>query len=288
MQIKGVLLALAALVLSSAAMAVKYVAPINHAEWNLELSPFECRMWQPIPVYGEAVFQYRAGEKQKFFLSPARKMMKSGKATLVSTPPVWDEARSSQNMGTVSVNDSNTPVKLYSVQANQLLNELDKGMSPIFSRHAWYDEKERVQVGLSSINFRKSYREYRDCLASLLPVNFDQIAKSRLHFASSRWELTSESIRRLNIIVDYFKADPSVTGFYVDGHTDDMGRRLANLDLSKRRAEEVTKYLVAKGIDENMITTRYHGERYPIVKNKSRSARQKNRRVTIRLDREKL
>jgi outer membrane protein OmpA-like peptidoglycan-associated protein len=158
----------------------------------------------------------------------------------------------------------------------------------MFTRQAWYSQSERVHVGLSSVNFRKSYSEYRQCLASLLPVNFDQIAKSRLRFPSARWELTRDSIRRLDTIVNYVKADPSVTGFFVDGHTDDRGRRLANLDLSKKRAEAVTKYLIAKGIDEKIITTRYHGERYPMIKNNSRSNRTKNRRVTIRLDREKL
>ena len=261
---------------------------MNHAQWNLELSRFECRMWQPIPVYGDAVFQYRAGEKQKFFLSPSRKMMKTGKALLVSTPPVWDEARPSQNLGYVPVNDSNIPVKLQATQANQLLSELDKGMSPVFTRRAWYSEQERIHVGISSVNFHKAYDQYRQCLATLLPVNFDQISKSRLQFASARWELTPASIERLNTIVDYVKADPSVTAFYVDGHTDDAGRRLANLDLSKKRAEEVAKYLVAKGIDESLITTRYHGERYPIVKNNSRANRLKNRRVTIRLERDEL
>ncbi|WP_240472847.1 flagellar protein MotY [Dasania marina] len=276
------------LVASSAGWAVKYAAPMSSAEWNLELSPFECRMWQPIPVYGDAVFQYRAGEKQKFFLAPSRKAMKTGKALLVSSPPVWDGTRPSQKLGYVPVNDSNRPVLLQSIQANQLLTELEKGMTPMFTRQAWYSDTERVHIGLSSINFRKSYQEYRQCLAGLLPVNFDQIAKSRLRFDTARWELTSDSIKRLDTIVHYVRADPSVTGFYVDGHTDDMGRRLANLDLSKKRAEAVTRYLVTQGIDESLITTRYHGERYPMARNKNAKSRELNRRVTIRLERSAL
>ncbi|MCR8921604.1 OmpA family protein [Dasania sp. GY-MA-18] len=288
MLLKQLLWVLILLTTSLQGWAIKYAAPMASAEWNLELSPFECRMWQPIPVYGDAVFQYRAGEKQKFFLAPTRKTMKTGKALLVSSPPVWDETRPSQQLGYVPVNDSNRPVQLKATQANQLLTELDKGMTPVFTRQSWYSDTERVHVGLSSINFRKSYQEYRKCLATLLPVNFDQIAKSRLRFASARWELTPDSIKRLDTIVHYVKADPSVTGFFVDGHTDDMGRRLANLDLSKKRAEAVTKYLVAKGIDESLITTRYHGERYPIVKNKDAKSRRLNRRVTIRLERTEL
>lgn len=270
------------------AWAVSYVAPMNHAEWNLELSPFECRMWQPIPVYGDAVFQYRAGEKQRFFLSPMRRTMKEGKASLISKAPVWDEGRHSHDLGYVSVNSSNRPVQLYSKLANKLLGELDNGMSPVFTRKAWYSDTGSVKVGLSSVKFRKAYKEYRQCLVGLLPVNYDQISRSRIRFATARWELTTDARRRLDLIITYVRADPSVTGFYVDGHTDDMGRRLANLDLSKKRAETVNKYLLAAGIDQSLITMRYHGERYPIIKNKNRASRSKNRRVTIRLSRDQL
>ncbi len=37
--------------------------------------------------------------------------------------------------------------------------------------------------------------------------------------------------------------------FKVDGHTDAVGNRAYNLDLSKRRAQAVTDYLVAQGVD---------------------------------------
>ena len=73
---------------------------------------------------------------------------------------------------------------------------------------------------------------------------------------------------------------------YVDCHSDNYGRRLLNRDLSKRRAEEVTRYLVSQGVSEEMITTRYHGERYPVVPNNTAENRARNRRVAIRLERE--
>lgn len=268
--------------------AVTYGAGMNHAEWRLELSPFECRMWQPIPTYGEAVFQYRAGEHQRFYLKPTRRTMREGKASLVAVAPAWDSGRRNIDLGLVPVSGSNTPVKLRSKLATRLLAELYEGMAPVFTRKAWYSDDDSVRVGLSSVNFRAAYRQYRGCLAHLLPVNFDQIARSRLRFPTARWELTRESIARLDTLVEYVKADTSVTGFFVDGHTDDVGRRLYNLDLSKKRSETVTKYLVAKGIDESLITTRYHGERYPIVANRDSKSRYKNRRVTIRLDRDQI
>jgi outer membrane protein OmpA-like peptidoglycan-associated protein len=115
-------------------------------------------------------------------------------------------------------------------------------------------------------------------------VNYDQVSRTRVHFKTNRAELTKAAQERLDLVVLYAKEDPDVTSFFVDGHTDNVAGRLYNLELSKKRAEAVTAYLVANGIPQEMVTTRYHGERYPVKKNNSRANRSYNRRVTIRLD----
>ena len=78
-------------------------------------------------------------------------------------------------------------------------------------------------------------------------------------------------------------ADSTVTAIYVDGHTDSSGRRIYNRRLSKARAEAVTDYLIKGGIPATIIQTRYHGERYPVVKNTSKANKAQNRRTTVRL-----
>lgn len=268
------------------AQAVSYGAGFNQAEWKLELSVFECKMWQPIPYFGDAVFANRAGEDQYFYLAPTRKAMQTGKATLVSEAPLWDESKPATDMGKVQVTSSARPIALNKKRSYQLLNELYDGMSPVFSRAAWYGSDEPVELRLSSISFRKAYREYKSCLAGLLPVNFEQINRTRVHFPTAQHELNASIRAQLNNVVKYVTADTSVTGFYIDGHTDNVGRRLYNLELSQKRAEAVTRYLVANGIDEAMITSRYHGERYPVVNNSTAKNRKNNRRVTLKLERE--
>lgn len=138
---------------------------------------------------------------------------------------------------------------------------------------------------MSSVHFRKAYREYSDCLAGLLPVNFDQIKRTRVNFASSKSELTPKTRDILAKIVQYVKTDPQDISFFIDGHTDNVGRRLYNLQLSKTRAEAVLNYLITSGVSEDLITTRYHGERYPVTNNSTAKNRSANRRVTIRLER---
>lgn len=280
----------AALVLagvSLAAQAISYVAPMDKAEWRLELSPFACRMWQPIPVYGDAVFEALAGEQQRFYLDPVRNPMREGKASLITTAPAWDPQRPTTDMGYVPVRGpGERPVELDSRGANQLLDQLYQGMGLVFTRRAWYSATERIQVGMSPVNFRRAYAQYRGCLADLLPISFDEVARTRVHFQTAKWTLTPAAREKLDLVVRFAKADPSISGFFVDGHTDSVGRKLYNLELSQKRAETVTKYLIANGVDGARITTRYHGERYPVAPNNSVDNRASNRRVTIRLERD--
>jgi OOP family OmpA-OmpF porin len=65
----------------------------------------------------------------------------------------------------------------------------------------------------------------------------------------------------------------------ITGHTDDVGARERNVDLSQRRADEVKKYFVSKGVDAARITTHGAGPDQPLDDAKTAAARQKNRRI---------
>jgi outer membrane protein OmpA-like peptidoglycan-associated protein len=65
----------------------------------------------------------------------------------------------------------------------------------------------------------------------------------------------------------------------IAGHTDDTGARDHNLGLSLERANAVKSYLVSQGISAERIRTRGAGPDEPLVKEKNREARQKNRRI---------
>ncbi|WP_448520147.1 OmpA family protein [Rhodoflexus sp.] len=70
---------------------------------------------------------------------------------------------------------------------------------------------------------------------------------------------------------------------YIEGHTDDKGDDTFNLNLSRRRAEAVRKYLLAKGCKAQLIAAGF-GETRPIAPNTSDEGRQKNRRVEFRVE----
>jgi outer membrane protein OmpA-like peptidoglycan-associated protein len=80
-------------------------------------------------------------------------------------------------------------------------------------------------------------------------------------------------------------ADPQVDRVFIDGHTDNTHTTTYNVELSRKRAGAVVDYLVSRGLSANQVTTRYHGERYPLTSNNTAQGRSENRRVTIRLER---
>jgi sodium-type flagellar protein MotY len=263
-----------------------YYADFDHSGWRTESSIFECRLIQQIPGLGEAVFFHQAGESLSFYLQTPDSPMQAGRALLSSLPPLWRKDLPVRDIGYVDVDRSQRPVSLDAAYSRMVMAELDRGMVPTLMRRAWYNEDESVHVGLSPVNFTDAYREYHACTGKLLPVNFAQIERSTVFWRVNQRELDEAMRQQLDNIVTYVKADPEVTAFEINGFTDGAGNARENLELSRLRAFVVHDYLVSKGINENMLTTRFFGStpEFRIVRDeRSPADRDRNRRVTIRL-----
>ncbi len=269
---------------ASSAWAVTFRAPLDQTDWQLQSSKFECTLSQSIPDFGKAVFERRAGEQLRFVLDTNQGGLLGEETVVMAESPAWLPGDSNRQIG-VFKTPRQSKIKVDQVLANDMLVSLYKGRSPALSNARWHGTQEPVKVAISSVNFQQAYSSYMGCVAQLLPVNYRQIARSAVLFPSTQWRLSDASKKRLDLIALYVQTDKDVKAIYVDGHSDNLGRRLANRDLSRKRAEEVSRYLSKAGIDEEMMTTRYHGERYPVVKNRGKESRNRNRRVTIRLER---
>ena len=266
--------------------AVTFRTSIDDSKWELESSRFSCRLSQSIPSFGQAVFEHEAGEAVRFVLQPTENIhFKKGAALFAEAAP-WQPGIKPRHIGTVKAEELSGHIKVKPDYAKNMLAALYKGMMPTFTAQRWYDTDESLRVSISAVNFQSAYGDYVNCTAGLLPVNYRQVARTAILFPSAAWRLSDASRERLDLIALYVKNDDSVKSLFVDGHSDNMGRRLMNRDISKRRAEEVTAYLISIGLAPEMITTRYHGERYPVVENNSKANRDRNRRVTVRLEKD--
>lgn len=73
------------------------------------------------------------------------------------------------------------------------------------------------------------------------------------------------------------------TNVEVTGHTDSVGSDMHNQQLSERRAQSVSNYLVAQGVNGGRFHVVGYGERYPVASNDTEQGRQMNRRVEVQI-----
>lgn len=277
-------LALLSVFASFPAMAMTFQTRLESIEWKVEGDQFECRLSQPITDFGAGEFVRRAGEQATFRIKSAGGMTGGGSATLLAAAAPWQPGRGDINLGSVKVNNGEFPFSSSQVQASRLISGLMEGRSPVI-RHYSRDTNGATEVRLLPVKFNKAFSDYQQCVTKLLPMNYDQVKQAEVGFPGGGIDLDAQAKVRLQTIVAYLKADPTVNHIELDGHSDNSGNRLTNRDLSRRRALAVMDFLKAQGIPEEQITLRFHGERYPLVPNTNNANRERNRRVNIHLER---
>lgn len=119
-------------------------------------------------------------------------------------------------------------------------------------------EKETIATKRVSINFRSGEHQLDENAKYIIDKEFVEIAKA---FANSR-------IR-------------------IEGNTDDVGAKNANVALSQKRAEAVRDYLVNEhGMPKNRFIVIGNGPDNPVAPNSSETGKAKNRRTDFELVRE--
>ncbi len=262
--------------------AISFGASIEQSRWQVQSSEVECQMVQAIPGFGDGVFSHRAGGHFGFYLKPFNPVLRPGPAQIVIESPGWKHAPAPAEIATVEITDDYVPLELEPGHADSMLESLRQGLQPVIAS----DSQRPVKIALSAANFQAPYSKYMDCLAQLLPVDFEHIARSAIFFKNNKSRLSDSVEGQLDLIARYVKADDRVQRIYVDGHTDDKGAKRLNINLSKARAAAVTDYFRKAGVKKKIIVSRHHADKYPALKNDSAENRARNRRVTIRLERD--
>nr|WP_256358775.1 OmpA family protein [Pseudomonas sp. PDM27] len=264
-------------------MALTFQTRLESIEWTVEGDKFECRLTQPITDFGSGEFVRKAGEQATFRLKAYNPMMGGGSATLLAAAAPWQPGRDDINLGTVRIGSGNVLFNSSQAQAGRLISGLMDGRSPVVRRSS--GDGRVSEVRLLPVRFTQAFADYQSCVAKLLPQNFEQVKQSQIGFPGGGIELDSAAKAKLQVMLEYMKADPTVNHIELDGHSDNSGNRLTNRDLSRRRALAVMEFFKANGIQESQITLRFHGERYPLAPNTNNANRAKNRRVAVRLER---
>lgn len=102
-----------------------------------------------------------------------------------------------------------------------------------------------------------------------------------IQFESNKSNLKQGSYGTLNEITAALNAQPNLK-VEIQGHTDSMGTRAYNVQLSEKRAKAVRTYLESQGIASSRMTTKGFGPDRPMESNATKDGRARNRRVEIK------
>lgn len=101
-----------------------------------------------------------------------------------------------------------------------------------------------------------------------------------ISFKTASYELTETSFKELDKLVELMNKN-STMAILISGHTDNIGNKKKNVNLSKHRAESVFNYIVNKGINKTRVTYEGYGDSKPITNNDTEEGRKTNRRVEV-------
>lgn len=101
----------------------------------------------------------------------------------------------------------------------------------------------------------------------------------QVHFATDQDVILPESFSTLEEVTRILKDHPQILHVLVEGHTDIRASEAYNLDLSRRRAGSVMRFLVEHGIDPARLHYEGFGRGRPLAPNDSEAGMALNRRV---------
>ena len=113
--------------------------------------------------------------------------------------------------------------------------------------------------------------------------NFTQVSTQTVLFGLNKSELTEEA---KSVLAGVAAKASGLKHWVIEvqGFTDSTGTPESNLELSRRRAAAVVRYLTSEGkLPLFRVTTIGYGEDSPAADNKTRDGREQNRRVEVRL-----
>ncbi|HXS55769.1 MAG TPA: OmpA family protein [Hanamia sp.] len=117
----------------------------------------------------------------------------------------------------------------------------------------------------------------------LQPIAADaHIVLKNVFFDTKKMDLKPESITELDNVVRLMNENPNMK-VMISGFTDNVGKPIDNLALSKGRAVSVVNYLISKGVNNNRLSFKGLGESDPVADNKTEQGRTLNRRTELRI-----
>ena len=183
----------------------------------------------------------------------------------------------------ININDNASNMELQSVMTDPETGEYMIAL-PSGRNYAMTVSTEGYMFHSENFNIppTSSYQEIRKniCMYSVDPGS--RIVLNNVFFDTGSSNLRLDSHGELERLANMFLVYPSLC-IEVSGHTDNLGNRMYNIQLSQRRAEAVRQYLIKLGVQPSQVIAKGYGPDRPRDSNATEAGRQNNRRVEAKI-----
>ena len=116
--------------------------------------------------------------------------------------------------------------------------------------------------------------------ANAAKSNSNSTTSGAVNFKNGSAELMDLNDSKISTILDKLKSNPNLE-INVEGHASSEGDLEFNKNLSQKRADKYSSYLVSQGVPKNNIKSIGKGIDNPIASNETEEGRAQNRRVEV-------
>ena len=198
-----------------------------------------------------------------------------------------DQVGTQTTQNTQQIEDTKTQVKQVDDKAQSGINAAQERASAADQHAATADQhasdamNQAKQASQSADANSRDLNKLRDVVANI--DDYKMQTSATVPFAFDKYNLTASAKEDLDNLASGLTADKRFV-ISVEGFTDSTGNRTYNDSLSRKRADAVVMYLVAKhDIPIYRIHTIGLGEEKPVDEGRDRAARAKNRRVEVKV-----
>ncbi|WKB82665.1 OmpA family protein [Cellulophaga lytica] len=153
------------------------------------------------------------------------------------------------------------------------------------------NEKDFSYYYIDDVSVEAKDRELPPLYAETVPQKADatpKIERNKVYtfknvlFEFNKADLLTASEEEINVLATILRNNNKLS-IEIYGHTDAVGSKERNLELSNQRAKAVASYLIDSGIDENRVKWIGYGSSKPIADNTTEEGRTQNRRVEFKM-----
>jgi len=118
-----------------------------------------------------------------------------------------------------------------------------------------------------------------DSIAEMLE-HYGHVPLNGVGFIAGRPDLMPTSVTILSEVLSLLRDHPGWR-LRIEGHTDNVGSKTGNLNLSFFRATSVVNWFVANGIKRTRLEPKGLGDTHPVADNATEAGRNRNRRIEL-------